>query len=448
MSNMRRYFTKEATLNETEAINAIRKQAVPLPGKSALQPLFDRIGDARIVMLGEASHGTHEYYTWRSHISRKLIEEKGFRFIAVEGDWPDCYRLNRYLKNYEQAGMPAQEVLQAFNRWPSWMWANWEIISLADWMKNHNTGLPLNKRAGFYGLDVYSLWESLESIMKYLERTDSKALKVAEEAFRCFEPYREDEGHSYAKASRFVPALCRDEVVDLLQQIRSRLSFYNTDYENVFSVEQNAMVTVNAENYYRAMIEGGPHSWNIRDRHMADTMDRLLQFHGEDAKAIVWAHNTHIGDARATDMVNEGMFNIGELARMRYTEKDVVLVGFGSNIGTVVAGHHWGAPMRVVQMPAGRPGSWEYLLHRAGPDNKLLLMEDLGRYDLFMENHIGHRAVGVVYNPQYEQYGNYVPTVLPLRYDAFIYLDETRGLHPLHIKPDGHQVPETWPFGV
>jgi erythromycin esterase-like protein len=445
---MRRYFTKEAFVDEHEAVNSIKQWAYPLQSKADLQPLFDRIGDARIVMLGEASHGTHEYYTWRSHISKRLIEEKGFNFIAVEGDWPDCYRLNRFVKGYDSDNKSAFKVLHTFNRWPTWMWANWEIVALADWLQKHNIGLPANKKAGFYGLDVYSLWESMESIMQYLKKTDMAALKIAEEAFRCFEPYKKDEGQSYARASQFVPELCENEVVDLLREIQKKLPTYNTDYENVFSAGQNALVTVNAEKYYRAMVKGGPHSWNVRDRHMADTLDRLLQFHGENSKVIVWEHNTHIGDARATDMVNEGMFNIGELARVQHHDKGVVLVGFGSYKGTVTAGRSWGAKMQAMQIPEAKKGSWEYLLHSAGAANKLLLMEDFAGNDMFMENHIGHRAIGVVYNPLYEQYGNYVPSILPLRYDAFVYLDETKALHPLHVDTDRHQVPETYPFGV
>ena len=245
-----------------------------------------------------------------------------------------------------------------------------------------------------------------------------------------------------------MPELCQNEVVHLLKEIQQKLPTYNTDYENVFSAEQNAFVKVNAEKYYRAIIKGGPHSWNVRDRHMADTLERLLKFHGENSKVIVWEHNTHVGDARATDMASEGMFNIGELARMQHHEKGVVLVGFGSYKGTVIAGKSWSVKMEAMQMPEARKGSWEYLLHNAGKENKLLLMDDFASNDMFMENHIGHRAIGVVYNPQYEQYGNYVPTILPLRYDAFIYLDETKALHPLHIEPDGKQIPQTYPFGV
>jgi erythromycin esterase-like protein len=445
---MRRYFTKEPKLDETEIVSAIKQNAYPLKSKVDIQPLLDRIGDARIVMLGEASHGTHEYYTWRSHISKRLIEEKGFNFIAVEGDWPDCYRLNRFVKGYDVKNKSAFKVLHAFNRWPTWMWANWEIVALADWLQQHNSGLPANRKVGFYGLDVYSLWESLDYIMEYLKKTDPSALKKAEEAFRCFEPYHKDEGTSYARASQFVPELCETEVVELLKEIRKKLPTYNTDYENVFSAEQNALIAVNAEKYYRAMIAGGPHSWNVRDRHMADTLERLLTFHGEDSKVIVWEHNTHVGDARATDMSDEGMYNIGELARLQHHDKGVVLVGFGSYKGTVTAGKSWGATMKAMTLPEAVKGSWENLLHQAGNENKLLIMDDLNSNDTLMENHLGHRAVGVVYNPQYEHFGNYVPTILPMRYDAFIFLDETRALHPLHILPDGHQIPETFPFGV
>lgn len=444
---MARQFLKEVLPDEEKIVSLIEDNSCSLMSEKDLQPLFDRIGDAQIVLLGEASHGTQEYYTWRSYITKQLIKEKGFQFIGVEGDWPDCYQLNRYIKNYPSAGKNAFEVLKQFNRWPTWMWANWEIVALAEWLYDFNKPLPANKKIGFYGLDVYSLWESMTAIMKYLKHIDPSALKTAEEAFHCFEPYQNDEGRSYARATQFVPELCKDEVIELLQKIKERLPRYNTDHENVFNVQQNAYVTVNAERYYRAMIRGGAHSWNVRDSHMSDTLDRLLQFHGEGTKAIIWEHNTHVGDARATDMTTEGMFNVGELVRLKHHEKGVVLVGFGSYKGEVIAGKSWGAEMERIVVPSAIKGSWEYMLHKAGPENKLLVMDDFMNYQL-MENHIGHRAIGVVYNPKYEQYGNYVPSLLPMRYDAFIYLDTTHALHPLHIRPDGHQIPETYPFGV
>lgn len=444
---MYRHFTEQAVI-ETEVISAVKHSSHQLNSKADLKPLFDHIKDSRIVMLGEASHGTHEYYRWRIYISQKLIEEEGFNFIVVEGDWPDCYRLNRFIKGYDINNKSAFHVLHAFDRWPTWMWANWEVMALADWLQQHNKQLPKNSKVGFYGLDVYSLWESLDSIMQYLKKVDPAALKLAEEAYRCFEPYRKDEGRSYAQSTLFVPAACQQEVLQLLKEIHHKLPQYNTDYENVFNAEQNALIAVNAEKYYRAMVKGGPHSWNVRDLHMADTLERLLTFHGKNSKAIVWAHNTHIGDARATDMTSEGMYNIGELARIRYGDKNVSLIGFGSYEGTVTAGRKWSAVMQTMTMPEARKGSWEYLLRRVGEKNKLILMDDFRKNDAMMENHIDHRAIGVVYNPQYEAYGNYVPSILPLRYDAFIYLDKTSALHPLHIEPDGHQIPETYPFGV
>lgn len=440
-------YTSPLRIDEKQAIKTLSAHAIHLQSKADLQPLFNMIGDARIVMLGEASHGTHEYYTWRTYITKKLIEEKGFNFIAVEGDWPDCYRVNRFIKGYENEASTALQVLQGFNRWPTWMWANWEIVALTDWLKSYNEGRS-EEKVGFYGLDVYSLWESLDSVLKYLEKTDCNALKVAEDAFRCFEPYREEEGSSYARATQFVPDLCTNEVVNLLAEIRRRKPDFESDEENVFNAEQNALITVNAEKYYRAMIQGGASSWNVRDRHMGDTLKRLLSFHRETSKVVVWEHNTHVGDARATDMAEEGMMNIGELARVEHQDKGVVLIGFGSYKGSVIAGKRWGAKMQSMHVPEGKRGSWEYLMHNCGPGNKLLLMPDLANKPMFLENHIDHRAIGVVYNPEFEQYGNYVPSILPQRYDAFIHIDETRALYPLHIEAVGHLMPETYPFGV
>ena len=445
---MRHFFTREAILDTKEAIDSIKKNALPLNNQQDLEPLMKRIGDSRIVMLGEASHGTHEYYTWRAAISKKLIEEKGFTCIAVEGDWPDCYRVNQFIKGHDSENKTVFNVLHEFNRWPTWMWANWEVVALIDWLQKHNLKPTTKNKVGFYGLDVYSLWESMDSIIAYLKKNDLSTLTLAEEAFRCFEPYRKGEGQAYARALQLVPKSCENEVVDLLKLLQKRIPKYNSSYEDVFSIEQNATVAVNAEKYYRTMLKGGPHSWNIRDKHMADTLDRLLDFHGPDSKIIVWEHNTHIGDARATDMLIEGMYNIGELARIRHHEKGVVLLGFGSYKGSVTASKSWGAPIQKMRLPEAQKDSWEYLLHQAGKENKLLLMDEFMNDDNLMENQIGHRAVGVVYQPEYERNGNYVPTTLPLRYDAFIYIDETKALHPLHIEPDGNQMPETYPFGV
>ncbi len=425
---------------------AVKRNAHPLNTPKDLDPLMDRIGDARIVMLGEASHGTHEYYTWRSYITKRLITEKGFRFIAVEGDWPDCYKLNRYIKDYTSKNSAA-DVLQTFDRWPAWMWANWETAALAEWLKRHNSTELHDRKAGFYGLDMYSLWESMESILQYLEKTDPQALKLAQDAYRCFEPYREGEGRDYASAVRFVPILCENEVANLLAEIRRKMPNYDHDYEAAFSAEQNALIAVNAEGYYRSMLQGGAASWNARDRHMQETLERLLRFHGSKSKVIVWAHNTHIGDSRFTDMAIEGMQSIGELSRKAFRPDEVVLVGFGSYEGSVVAGNSWGDDMRIKDVPKGIHNSWEWCMHLAGPENKLLLMNDFADTPL-AEEPVGHRAIGVVYNPQYEHYSNYVPSVIAKRYDAFLYLDQTQALHPMRNFPDSHQMPHTFPFGI
>ena len=422
----------------------ILTRSSPLEDAADLDPLLERIGDARYVLLGEASHGTHEYYLWRTRISRRLIEEKGFRFIAVEGDWPDCFRVNRYVRG-ELSDATAEEVLRGFSRWPTWMWANWEIVALAEWMRRHNEGRPEGEQAGFYGLDVYSLWESLSEVVGYLKRHHPDALPAAYRAFRCFEPYAEDP-QEYARATLFVPDACRREVQDLLRTVRERAAADATGDETSLDAVMNAEAVKDAEAYYRTMVGGGAASWNLRDRHMADTLDRLMRFHGPDAKAIVWEHNTHVGDARYTDMAAEGMFNVGQLVRQEHGADGVVLAGFGSHAGTVVAGRSWEAPMEAMEVPPARAGSWEHALHLMGEEDRLLLFRPPVDAGDALAVPRGHRAIGVVYRPEAE-WGNYVPTVLPLRYDAFLYLDRTRALHPLHIEPQVG-APELYPWNV
>jgi erythromycin esterase-like protein len=415
--------------------------ASPLVDAGDLDPLIERIGNARFVLLGEASHGTHDYYLWRARLSQRLIAEKGFTFIAVEGDWPDCYRVNQYIRG-ESSDANAEAVLRAFARWPTWMWANWEIVALAEWLRNWNDAQPDSRQVGFYGLDVYSLWESLASITDYLREHRPEALLAAQEAFRCFEPYREDP-QQYALATMFVPNDCEDDVVRLLSQLRRPAA---SSGAGDFNARMNAESVKGAEAYYRTMIRGDAESWNLRDHHMADTLARLMEFHGPETKAIVWEHNTHIGDARYTDMASAGMVNLGQLAREQYGDDDVVLIGFGSHRGMVIAGRSWGAPMEAMEVPEARPASWEAALHELDATDRLLLFQPPGEGSTELTVPRGHRAIGVVYHPEAE-YGNYVPTVLPLRYDAFLYLDQTRALHPLHLEPVSGP-PELYPWGV
>jgi erythromycin esterase-like protein len=433
----------------SELLAAVRSLSRPLRSPADLDPLLERIGDARYVLLGEASHGTHEYYTWRAALSRRLIEEKGFSFLAVEGDWPDCYRVNRYAKGYPDSGESAREVLHAFERWPTWMWANEEVVELVEWLREHNGGRPGGGRVGFYGLDVYSLWDSLYQVLGYLSKHDPGALPAARRAFQCFEPYGEDV-QEYARATRWVDESCEGEVAALLAELRRSARQYPGDgREAHFNAEQNALVVRNAEHYYRTMVRGGPESWNVRDRHMAETLERLTRRHGPQAKWVVWEHNTHVGDARYTDMAGDGMVNVGQLVREGHAGDGVVLVGFGSYRGSVIAGREWEAPVERMGVPPGRPGSWEDVLHRAGAADRLLLL-DAARGDGGLLEERGHRAIGVVYRPEYERYGNYVPTVLPRRYDAFLFLNETQALRPLpgvEAREEG-EVPETYPSGV
>lgn len=433
--------------NVIEITSFLKDTTHKLESDQDLDPLMEKIGDARLVLLGEASHGTHEYYLWRAKISQRLIKEKGFDFIAVEGDWPDCYRINRFVKGYAGAGDDSEEVLRSFNRWPTWMWANWEIKAFADWLRDHNRDLTPEKQVGFYGLDVYSLWESILTIIQYLDKVDPAAADHARKAARCFEPYGYDDMTAYASSMKLVPDGCHKEVLELLQQIVKNIPRHDSDREAVFSAEQNAYVAVNAEEYYRSMMEMGNESWNIRDRHMVDMLERILSFYGSGSKGIVWEHNTHIGDARATNMYVSGMVNVGQLVRDKFAADGVVLVGFGSFKGSVVAAKNWGADMEVMPVPPARTNSWEEILHNVTPKNKLMILHNPSLEKVFQVP-LGHRAIGVVYRPDQEYYNNYVPSMMARRYDAFIFFDETKALHPLHIGGDAGKIPETYPWTV
>jgi erythromycin esterase len=427
--------------------SALKSAALPLRSAADLDPLMERIGDSRFVLLGEATHGTSEFYTWRAELTKRLIAEKGFTIIGVEGDWPDCFRINRYAKGRFGAGESAEEVLRTFSRWPTWMWANREVCRFVEWLRDFNATRGEPQKAGFYGLDVYSLWDSMREVIAYLNRVDPAAVAAARRAYNCFEPYAEDE-QEYARATALVPTSCEDEAVDVLAKLRAGATSYKEDgKEGFFDAEQNALVARNAERYYRAMVRGGPQSWNVRDHHMVETLNRLIAHHGPTSKAVVWEHNTHIGDARFTDMAQHGMVNVGQLVRREHAADGVVIVGFGTHRGTVIAGEEWGAPMERMRVPAARPKTFEAEMEASGAGDSLLIFEHGSIPGL--DEPIGHRAIGVVYDPDHERWGNYVPTVMSGRYDAFIYIEETRALDPLHlpVEVDG-LVPETYPSGM
>jgi erythromycin esterase-like protein len=416
-------------------INGMSQQCYDLESEDGLTPLIHRFGDRKVVMLGEASHGTAEFYQWRNEITGRLIREKGFRFVAVEGDWPDCYAINRFVKGHTPAAPDAAQLLrQNFQRWPTWMWSNTAIADFADWLRAHNDDHSSDDKVGFFGLDIYSLWDSLSALSQSLS-AEKDALATLNDVIYCFEPYRQDI-HRYARIGNLPPFSCREHAKTLHCLLQGRLDAVSGEDQKwqAFQDAQNSRVIANAEAYYRTMLLSGANSWNLRDRHMMETLERLLATHGPTAKAVVWAHNTHIGDARYTDMVDANEINIGQLARQKFGEANIALIGFASNSGHLMAGRDWGAPMESIQLPPAREGSWESILHRAKPENALYIFADMQLHaDMFKPR--GHRAVGVVYRPEYEQYGNYVPTILPWRYDALVYIDESTSLTPLDERP-------------
>ncbi|MDP9402768.1 MAG: erythromycin esterase family protein [Actinomycetota bacterium] len=414
----------------SDELDEIAALATPLRDRADLDPLLDRIRDARFVLLGEASHGTSEYYRWRAAITRRLITERGFSFVAVESDWPDCFAVNRWVKGRADQGRTAREILARFQRWPTWMWANDEVAEFAEWLRDHNH--HAGSQVGFYGLDVYSLWESLRRIFGYLGDRRPDALEAAVAAFHCFEPYAEDP-QQYAWATTLAPASCENEVVDLLCEVHRNPLVSDDDPEAELDALQNAQVLAGAELYYRTMVRADGESWNVRDCHMADTLDRLVAHHGRQAKAVVWEHNTHIGDARATDMAAAGMLNVGQVVRERHERDGVVLVGFGGHRGSVIAADSWGAPMRRMPVPPAPAGTHEDLLHQVAPHPSLLVFPDR-RDTPWLSACRGHRAIGVVYRPDSDRHGNWVPTVMGGRYDAFCSFADTEALHPLHFE--------------
>ncbi|HEX2148674.1 MAG TPA: erythromycin esterase family protein [Actinomycetota bacterium] len=430
---------------DAEALEEIRSLAAPLQTEQDLNRLIDHIGDSRYVLLGEASHGTSEYYYWRAAITRRLIAEKGFSFVAVEGDWPDCYRINRWVKHRSDPDRQAAEVLKDFERWPAWMWANTEVAHFLSWLKQHNAGK--SRMAGFYGLDVYSLWESLDTVLGYLKKEQPEMLETARRALRCFEPFAEDP-KKYARSVGMIPSSCEKPVIDLLLELRSRPLDFNGEPESEFDARQNAEVLAGAERYYRSMLSGDNDSWNIRDIHMADTLDRLMDHHGPAAKAIVWAHNTHIGDARATNMAADGMVNLGQLVRERHLEEGVALIGFGGHRGAVIAADLWGDPQRRKEVPEALEDSHEDLMHRALARDAVLVFPP-GRDSGWLCSRRGHRAIGVIYHPASERFGSWVPTVMGRRYDAFLYFEQTSPLSPLHAEaPEPPAEQQTFPWSA
>ena len=437
---------------------AVRSAAHPLTGSARdYDSLLNLVGEARVVLLGEASHGTHEFYHNRAQITQRLIKEKGFCAVAVEGDWPDAYRVNRYVRGASDDGF-AVEALAGFRRFPTWMWRNTDVVEFIEWLREHNDALPASStKTGFYGLDLYSLHASMEAVLRYLEKVDPDAAKQARLRYGCFDHFGKDTQVYGFLTGTGVTKSCQDEVVSELVELQRRATKYArrdglVAEEEAFYAEQNARLVKNAEEYYRSMFLKEVSSWNLRDRHMAGTLEALIAHFdhaGGHAKIVVWAHNSHVGDARATEMGQRGELNIGQLARERY-HRDAVLVGFTTDHGTVTAASDWDAPAERKRVRPALPESYEALFHTTEADRFLLTWRAGHAATEGLREARLERAIGVIYRPETERISHYFRTRLPSQFDAVLHFDETRAVEPLerNAECEKGEVPETFPFAV
>jgi erythromycin esterase-like protein len=416
-----------------------------------LDALVEAIGDSRVVLIGEASHGTHEFYKTRAELTRALIVERGFKLVAVEADWPDAYRVNRWVRG-ASSEETAEQALGDFVRFPRWMWRNTDVVEFIGWLRERNLRVADAEQAGFYGLDLYSLHRSIEAVLEYLTKVDPQGATVAKERYSCFEMFGQDpQAYGYASTRGFSRD-CEDEVTAQLVDLRRRALEYATRDGRVaadeyFFAEQNARLVANAETYYRAMFGSNVQSWNVRDRHMMETLESLLRHAGAQARAVVWAHNSHLGDARATQMSRAGELNLGQLVRERFG-RDAFLIGFTTHTGTVTAARNWDDPAERRRVRPSLPGSYEHLFHEAGiPRFLLLLREGTAREALATERL--ERAIGVIYRPESERVSHYFRASLSQQFDAVIHIDRTSALEPLERwSLDEADLPETYPSGV
>jgi len=412
-----------------------------------LDNLLDRIGDSRLVLLGEASHGTAEFYEMRARITRELIEKKGFNVIAVEADWPDAAHIDHYIH-----GASPDPLLEStpFSRFPTWMWANHSVLEFTRWLKAHNEKIAApQQQVGFYGLDLYSLYSSIEMVLNYLEKVDPETAQVARMRYGCLMPWADDPGMYGQVTITRQYRECEEDVLATLQDLlRKRMDYSMADGERFFDAEQNARLVADAERYYRTMYYAENSSWNQRDQHMFDTLRSVLAFRGPESKAVIWEHNSHIGDARATQMSARGEFNIGQLVRQKYPDA-AYLIGFGTDHGTVAAASEWGGPMEVKQVQPSHIDSYERLCHETMTDNFLLPLskplQEITRKELLAERL--ERAIGVIYRPETELQSHYFYASLPRQFDEYIWFDETRAVEPL-TRETMKGMPDTFPFGL
>ncbi len=447
--------------NTSQALSEIARAAHPLSFTDSAEydPLLHAIGNSRLVLIGEASHGTHDFYRERARITQRLIDEKSFSAVAIEGDWPDAYRVHDYVVGKTQPKAPqpnqyaaAMDALAGFRRFPAWMWRNMNIVAFVAWVRDYN--LRTRSSIGFFGLDLYSLYTSAQEVLRYLDANDPEAARRARFRYSCFDQFGED-SQAYGYAAGFeLSESCEQRVIDELLEMRRRAAHLPksdgraSEWEP-FSARENAEVVRDAERYYRTMFSGRVSSWNLRDTHMAETLDRLLEHLGPESKIVVWAHNSHLGDARATQMGRAGELNLGQLVRERYGEA-AFLLGFTTYSGEVTAATNWDEPAQRKVVRRALPNSFESLFHETGLGDFLLLMRDRSVRSA-LSRPLLERAIGVIYRPETERVSHYFEARLPEQFDAVIHIDRTRALIPLETTVpwrEGKEVPETYPSAV
>ena len=439
--------------------DVVQREAVPLRRDNLVDydPLLASVCDARFVLIGEASHGTHEFYRERAQITKRLILEKGFLAVAVEADFPDANRLNHYV-SCKGDDADAVEAMGGFQRFPAWMWRNADVLDFIGWLRSHNEDLPPDSpKVGFYGLDLYSLHSSMEAVLNYLDKFDPEGAQRARERYACFDHFGGDtQAYGYA-AGLGISDSCEDEVVTQLLEMHDRAAELarrdgRVAADSFFLAEQNARLVKNAERYYRTMYRSDVSSWNIRDLHMMETLVAIedhISHVTESPKIVIWEHNSHLGDASATEMGRRGEWNVGQLTRQRYGNS-ALSIGFTTHTGTVTAATDWGGPAERKRVRPSLPGSYERLFHETGIERFLLLMRDGSSAAAALRSPLLERAIGVIYRPESERQSHYFHASLSRQFDAVIHIDETRAVEPLERTAawDEGEVPETFPSGV
>lgn len=436
------------------AANELRSLIHPLDNtEKDHQPVLDLATGARFVLLGEASHGTDDFYRERAEITKRLIIEKGFNAVAVEADWPDAYRVNRYVRG-ESDDPDADAALSGFERFPTWMWRNTVVLEFVEWLRNANSSRTEASKAGFYGLDLYSLFNSMDVVVNYLDSVDPEAARRARYRYSCFEHFGEDSQAYGYTASFDMSRSCEEEAIhQLLEMQRRAMEYLSTrGGDDFFDAEQNARLVKNAEEYYRSMFRGRRSSWNLRDTHMAETVDSIVGYltrRGHTPKIVIWAHNSHLGDARATEMGDRGELNLGQLIRQKYGE-DALLIGFTTYTGTVTAATNWNDPGEVKRVRPALADSYELGFHEISVPRFFLGLGNTARRNEFLAKPHLERAIGVIYRPETERFSHYFRVDLPRQFNAVFHFDHTRALEPLE-KPERWEhteLPETFPSGI